>query len=354
MEELKLYSVKDLKAWIEDGVSGCGLSEQIITKTRAYAIIHNPFVTDDMPVVASLWVSGEVAAFVAAFPERLQRPDCMTHWFHSLYVSPRYEGKGYGLVVLGSLMEQYGDDPIFDLDAVDTSVEILSYLGLKSGTFTQYDFRNKMIHRGSVKGELAYHRNQWQRYWRSGKSLKCLSRSIKESIYSLQYERFVDQEAYDFMVAHSEGNAFLRKREMLNWMLSHPFVHEAPLCDRVHGENLFSSSKAWQRYFVVKVYAHSTLAGVYILCDSSTMLSLAYLYYDASYQKDVLLSIAEHILKLGNQRFATSNVLVAGFVKSNGLFAIEKVTDTSFCYDMRYEELAKLGIQGGDGDMFLN
>ena len=354
MEELKLYSVKDLRSWIEDGISGGGLSEQIITKTRAYAIIHNPFVTDDMPVVASLWVSGEVAAFVAAFPERLQRPDCMTHWFHSLFVAPKYEGKGYGLIVLGSLMEQYGDDPIFDLDAVKTSVEILSYLGLKSGTFAQYDFRNKVIHRDSVKGALAYRYNQWQRCLQSGKSLKNLRKAIKESVYSLQYERFVDQETYEFMMSHSAGDAFLRKREMFNWVLGHPFVHEAPLMERVREEILFSSSKVWQRYYLVKVYVQSTLAGVYILCNSSTMLTLLYLYYNTDYQKDVLLSIAEHILKIGNQRFSTSNATVAGFIESHGLFAIGKTTDTSFCYDKRYENLIYRSIQGGDGDMILN
>lgn len=354
MEELKLYSVKDLRAWIEDGVSENGLSERIVTKTRACSIIHNPFVTDDMPVVASLWVSGEVAAFVAAFPERLQRPDCMTHWFHSLYVAPQHEGKGYGLIVLGSLMEQYGDDPIFDLDAVKTSVEILSYLGLKSGTFTQYDFRNKMIHRDSVKGELAYRRNQWQRFWQSGKSMKNLQKAIAESTYSLRYERFVDQEAYDFMASHSEGDAFLRKRETLNWMLSHPFVHEAPLMERVQGENLFTSSKAWQRYCVVKVYVQRVLVGMYILCDSSTMLTLSYLYYNVDCQREVLLSIVEHILKLGSQRFVTTNATVASFIESNGLFATNKTNETSFCYDQRYEDLIHRSIQGGDGDMILN
>ena len=287
MEELKLYSVGDLKAWIERGDSSIGLSERIITKTRAHSIIHNPYVTDDMPVVSCLYVSGEVAAFNAAFPEQLQRPDCMTHWFHSLYVAPEHEGKGYGLVVLGSLMEQYGDDPVFDLDAVDTSVEILSYLGLKSRRFPQYVFRKKAIRRGTVKGEVAYCLDKWQRVWQSGKSLDQLDKAIKGSNHTLQYDRFVDFEAYDFMVSHSEGDAFLRKRETLNWMLGYPFVHEAPLMDRVHGENLFTSSKAWQRYHVVKVYVNSVLVGVYILCNSSTRLSLAYLYYESEHQTEV-------------------------------------------------------------------
>jgi hypothetical protein len=354
MEELKFYTVKDLKKWIECGVPEGGLSEQLITKTRAYSIIHNPFVTDEMPIVASLWIAGEVAAFVAAFPERLQRPDCMTHWFHSLYVAPKFEGKGYGLVVLGSLMEQYGDDPVFDLDAVKTSVEILSYLGLKAGSFTQFDFRNKMIRRDSVKGELAYRYDRWHRNLQSGKTLKDLRKTINNTDYSLRYERFVDHEAYDFMLSHSEGDAFLRKRETLNWMLSHPFVHEAPLMERVQGENLFTSSKAWQRYCVVKVYVQRVLVGMYILCDSSTMLTLSYLYYNVDCQREVLLSIVEHILKLGSQRFVTTNATVASFIESNGLFATNKTNETSFCYDQRYEDLIHRSIQGGDGDMILN
>lgn len=354
MEELKLYSVGDLKAWIERGETHTGLSERIITKTRAHSIIHNPFVTDDMPVLSCLYVSGEVAAFNAAFPERLQRPDCMTHWFHSLYVDPEHEGKGYGLIVLGSLMEQYGDDPVFDLDAVDASVEILSYLGLKSGRFTQYDFRNKMIHRGSIRGEAAYFVDKWQRLWQSGKSLDQLDKAIKESCYTLQYERFLDGEAYDFMVSHSDGDAFLRKRETLNWMLSYPFVHEAPLMGRVHGEPLFTSSKVWQRYYVVKVYVKTALAGVYILSNSSTRLTLAYLYYEVGYQTEVLLSIAEHVLRIGNPRFATSNAVVADFIKSSGMYSIAEETGTSFCYDGRYEELSCRHIQSGDGDMILN
>ena len=40
MEELKLYSVGDLKAWIERGETHTGLSERIITKTRAHSIIQ--------------------------------------------------------------------------------------------------------------------------------------------------------------------------------------------------------------------------------------------------------------------------------------------------------------------------
>ena len=354
MEELKFYTVKDLKKWIECGVLEGGLSEQLITKTRAYSIIHNPFVTDEMPIVASLWIAGEVAAFVAAFPERLQRPDCMTHWFHSLYVAPKFEGKGYGLVVLGSLMEQYGDDPVFDLDAVKTSVEILSYLGLKAGSFTQFDFRNKMICRDSVKGELAYRYDRWHRNLQSGKTLKDLGKTINNTDYSLRYERFVDHEAYDFMLSHSEGDFFLRKQETFNWMLSYPFVHEAPLMDRVHGESLFTSSKAWQGYFVVKVFVDSALAGVYLLCNSATRLTLAYLYYEPACQTEVLLSIAEHLLKIGNQRFATSNAVVADFIKNTGLYAITGASETSFCYDSRYEEWAQKSIQAGDGDMILN
>ena len=156
------------------------------------------------------------------------------------------------------------------------------------------------------------------------------------------------------MERHAQGDAFLRTKESLNWMLQHPFVHEAPLLHRVKSINLFSSSKEWQRYYVVKVYEKEELAGVYILCNSTTRLFLLQLYYDVKWQDDILLSLAEHIIKAGNVRFATTNPIVAEFVKKNGLYTIDKTESVSFCYPKGYESMLDQAVQGGDGDMFLN
>ncbi len=354
MEKLFLFTIADLKAWILDGHLKEGLSEKIITSTRAYSFINNPYVTDDMPVVSALYVGDELAAYTAAFPEKLVKPDCLTHWFNSLYVSPSYEGKGYALFVLGSLMECYGDDPVFDLDAVPTSVEILSYLGLKAGTFDQYVFRKKSIDRHSLKGKLAYTYDGIHRYVRSHRSIDALRKKIQVAPYTIQYENYIDHEAYAFIERHAEGDAFLRTRASLNWMLRFPFVHESPLLKREKEDILFTSSKEWQRYLVVKVSVRNRLVGVYVLCDSSTKLSLLQVYYDKQSQEYVLLSLAEHILNLGNARFSTTDSSVAEFVKSNQLFPVSDTIATSICYPDSYESVCGCSVQGGDGDMFLN
>ena len=354
MEKLCLFTIADLKDWILRGECREGLSDQIITTTRAYSFIHNPYVTDEMPVVSALYVGDELAAYTAAFPEKLVQPDCMTHWFNSLYVSPRFEGKGYGLVVIGSLMECYGDDPVFDLDAVPTSVEILSYLGLKSGSFNQYCFREKSIDRHSLKGILVYAYDRCSRFCKSHKTTNTLKERIKKAPYTIEYNNFIDNDSYGFIVRHAQRDAFLRKMESLNWMLRNPFVHEAPLTGRENETILFSSSKEWQRYYVVKVYVRNEMVGVYVLCNSSTKLSLLQFYYELPYQTEVLMSLAEHILKIGNVRFSTTSPVVADYVKENDLYAISDTVATSICYPEEYECVRTLTIQGGDGDMFLN
>ena len=354
MEKLCLFTIADLKDWIFDGRPKEGLSERIITPTRAFSFINNPYVTDDMPVVSALYVGNELAAYTAAFPERLVEPDCMTHWFNSLYVSPSFEGKGYGLFVLGSLMECYGDDPIFDLDAVPTSVEILSYLGLQAGRFSQYIFRNKNINCNSLKGKLAFVYDRFSRFRDSHKTINSLKKRIQSASYTLQYDRFIDNEAYEFIKRHAQGNAFLRRRESLNWMLMNPFVHEAPLLDRVNKVILFSSSKEWQDYYVVKVFVQKELAGVYVLCHSSSRLSLLQFYSDSHWEDIILLSIAEHILKIRNPRFSTTDSIVADFVKKNKIYTFCEETPTSICYPKGYESIGNQIIQGGDGDMFLS
>ena len=357
-EELRLYTIKDLKDWVEEGKPKEGLSEAVITPTRAYSFIHNPYVTDDIPVVSALFVDGELAAFTAAFPERLARPDCMTHWINSLYVSPKYEGKGYGLIVLGSLLECYEGDPIFDLDAMDTSVEILKYLGLEAKTFTRFLFREKSISQKSIKGRIAYFLDRLSQKRRHHRTKINSQFSILNSqfAYSLSYDNFIDADTYDFMVSHSDGDVFLRSRETLNWMLHFPFVHEAPLSriqEFKNSSNLFSSTKISQHYYVVKVLKEERLVGVYMLCTTDTCLRLEYLYYNSDDEPLVKQSILTHISALKKQEFTTTHPKVAQWVREFGWYHICNQTHSSFCYPREYQSESLLNIQGGDGDMLF-
>ena len=354
MEHHRLFTIADLKDWIIYGKRKEGLCEEVITTTRAYSFINNPYVSDDMPVISALYVDNELAAYTAAFPEVLVKPKCTTHWFNSLYVAPKYEGKGYGLFVIGSLMECYGNDPVFDLDAVPTSIEILSYLGLLSSTFRQFNFRKKCIYSNSLRGKLALAYDKYYRFVYHRKTIDALKSRIQKASYSIKYDVFIDEESYCFIKKHAQNDAFLRTKESLNWMLRFPFVHEAPILSRVKAEQLFSSAKEWQRYYVVKVYEGNVMVGIYVLSNSKTRLFLLQLYYDVIWQDDIMLSIAEHIIKIDNAQFATTNPKVADFVKNNKLYTINTKKEISICYPKEYETVIDQAIQGGDGDMFLN
>ena len=354
MEELRLYTIRDLKDWLLNGKSKEGLSEAVITTTRAYSFIHNPYVTEDMPVVSVLFSDGELAAFTAAFPERLARPDCLTHWINSLYVSPKYEGKGYALIVMGSLLECFEKDPVFDLDAMETSVEIFKYMGIGTTTFTRYCFREKSISTSTMRGKLLGLLENRNRRRRRKNIESRLNKELNGVEYELRYDNFVDKEACDFIVAHSEGDMFLRRQETLNWMLRYPFVHEAPMLEKTQSKNLFSSTKKVQHYYVVKLFIVDKLAAVYILHNSTTGMSLDYLYYDNQHEQTVFLSVIEHILRIENNKFTTTHPRLAETVKQWSIYAIPYEKTLSLCYSKEYEQQTRLHIQGGDGDMILS
>ena len=71
--QYRYYTAKDLRDWLFQSIDN-GLSEQIISKVRALALLHHPDVKDDSILVAVAFVNGEVAAYTAAFPENLVRP----------------------------------------------------------------------------------------------------------------------------------------------------------------------------------------------------------------------------------------------------------------------------------------
>ena len=109
MEEnivIQTYSVADLKNWLLHNRAITGLSSEVIAPTRAFAIMNNPFVTDETRVVCALFVNDKLAAFTAAFPEVLQKPENrLAWWFTTLWCDEKYEGRGFGLVVIGTLCE---------------------------------------------------------------------------------------------------------------------------------------------------------------------------------------------------------------------------------------------------------
>ena len=179
MPELKLYTVAQLREWLEHNHAAEGLSEQIIAPSRAWAIIHNPYVKEDDPVLAAIFVDCEIAAFTAAFPEILG--EHRYWWFTSLWCDPKHQGKGFGLIVIGSLAEVYGEEFILDRWGAQETAEIFSCLGTQTIYTPRYIFGSK-IKRHTTKGKLVHFVRSLQKGLHN-----IVEMPAKQEEYSLRY-----------------------------------------------------------------------------------------------------------------------------------------------------------------------
>ena len=80
MPEVKIYTVNDLRVWLTNNHPAKGLSERVIAPTRAWAIIHNPYVKEKDAIVAAIFEDGELAAYTASFPDMLDGGCYLRGW----------------------------------------------------------------------------------------------------------------------------------------------------------------------------------------------------------------------------------------------------------------------------------
>lgn len=329
MPEIKLFSIVDLRNWLENNQPVEGLSDAVISPSRAYAILHNPYVKDEDHVVATIYDHGELTAYTAAFPEILHNPQRIW-WFSTLYCAPKFRGKGYGLIVIGSLAEEYGIENCYDMWGAQETVEIFRMLGLKDITIPQYEFGPKSIHCNTIEGKLAYAAQQMQLALKIRK--KVLLKRIKQTSFEQQYTTHIDDETYSFIVAHADRDAFLRSRNMLNWILRCPFVRVTADAGTAPKRTEFPDVATEYTISCVRVLVDSKLVGVYILRVNAMQMAVKYLYYDTQYQNVVFAAIASNLLKYNKPSFETRNKALADFMEPYHLFPKNAEVPISFSY----------------------
>ena len=345
--EIRIFTRKQLSAWLYDNQAIEGLSGAVITPTRADAIVHNPWIEDDSPVVAAVYLGNKLAAFTASFPDRIAGKTF--HWFSTLWCSPEHRGKGFGLLVVGNLCEIFGPDTCVDMWGAPETVGIFRYLGHQTANFPEYRFEPKHINRSTLKGKIAYIANRLTHITAQRKSLEI---TIKDP-YTLKYINYIDDNTYRFITQHATGDLMLRSKETLNWILSCHFMHRGPLIDSEPKTNPFDDRDS--RYWMsgIEVIADNQTVGFYILRDADSELSLKYLYFIPEYRDCVFHSIARHIVALGNPSFSTRNPQLAEYISTFKWFDREVVTDISFSYPERFPIPPSAVSQGGDGDGFV-
>ena len=351
--EIKVYSVGQLRNWLTHGDEDDGLSVAVISRSRADAIVHNPYVKENDPVVAALFAADEkgnraAVAYTAAFPDLVEGN--RKWWFSTLWCHPDYRGKGYALAVVGTLAEEYGEGNYYDSIGADETVEIFRFLKLNTTYVDEYRFGSKVSPHG-WKGALNGLRQHMLAYLRTvNRRAKGM---IRRSRYELEYTHRVDNEVYNFIMQHASESLFVRTQSMLDWILNHPFKQRSPLEKRVAHPGAFSDTDS--RYWMcgVKVLADNRLVGFYILRNADTDLSVKYLYYDIAYRDTVFASVVEHILQMRNPCFSTRHSALAEYVGKLRLFSKKKTVHISFSSPNPLPTSTEIVLQGGDGDGFV-
>ncbi len=343
--DLKLYSVADLKDYFLHNKPVELLSDEIISRTRAWSIINNPYSTDDLYVVSALFVNDEVAAYTHLFPD--EQNGQRIYWNTTLYCAPIYEGRGYAAIVIGQFCEIYGEH-YFDIDAADASIANLKFCGLTVDYVPQYILSRKAIRGNGLKAQIARCVERVTHACTNRKN--SLIKDIKEAHYTIRYTKFVDDKLYEFIRAHSANNVFLRSQEMFNWILNNPLMLDCPIIERVEQDSQFSSNKQGTRIYGVEVYKDDALIGFYILNTSSAKVDVSYLYYEPKYEREVYLSIVEHIIHFATPRVMMTDERLCAFIQHYKLYAKSSKRMKSFSYPQGFVYDKSKTLQSGDGD----
>lgn len=348
MEEnirLELFTVQQIRDWLKTGVGERGLSEEVISRTRAWSIIHNPYATDDLKIVSVIFVNDEVAAYTHLFPDE-SRGERM-YWNTTLYCNPKFEGRGYAAIVIGQFCELYGEH-YFDLDAEPESIANLKFCGLNVDFVPQYILSGKSIRGNGIKAGLARLQEKIRYAFTNRKSV--LTKAIKAADYTIKYTSFVDDKVYAFIKMHSSNDVFLRSKEMFSWVLNYPLMQDTPLADRVEYDSRFSSKKPGFHMIGVEVYEQHQLIGFYILNVCEKSIDVSYIYYDSEYEKDVYLSIAEHILRFQSPQVMLLHEPLLRFLQRYKIYTKCSKRMKAFSHPKGFKYGSTKFMQSGDGD----
>lgn len=342
MPELKLYTIAQLRDWVLHNSEVEGLSEMIISRTRAYALVNNPYVSDEDPVVAAIFVDGENAAYVTAFPELIDEKRYW--WFSALWCNPKYQGNGYGLIVIGSLAEIYGYTCCLDRWGAKETVEIFTYLGLKTAFTPRYHL-GAIIHRDSAKGKLVYSVRKMQ-LW-----LHRIFEQHKQEEYALQYIPYIDDATYTFIAEHSKNDYLHHTQKYLNWGLQYSFVQSAPMEERINIKMPFSQAEMPDtQTYSVQVLDGNAIIGFYIMKRKDDGLHILYLYYDKAKKNQVFASIRDHIKRMRIMLCLTENNELADYLSNQIYFPKYTIRKISFSYPESLTQPMVGDVQYGDGD----
>lgn len=344
------YTVADVRAWLYKGAQN-GLSEQVISKVRANAIIHNPYVEDDMVIVTSAIDGDKVVGFTAMFPDYLVRPKVRLTVPTTLYADPDYADEFIGYNVTKLLHDTANGHMVIGTDMAKEAALIDKLLGLKIERIDRKRYilkRSIQVHTLRNFGSLLL---EPYRRCKQRRNISKFSRNVSKDT-RVEYTDFIDYEAYQFIVEHSKNDMYLRSQEMLNWRLRYLFTVYAPLYGREDRNNMFYCHTPYNSIrSVAKVYNNNLLIGVYCLAYEGQNMSVALLYTDKQNATQTYDIILTQVLSYNPQLFYSQYPALNQYIDTLGI-DLKNYTDK--IYYTHPEELTytrNMQVQGMDGDM---
>lgn len=348
MEEdvrLELFTVQQVREWLKTGVGERGLSDLIIPRTRAWAIVNGPYAQEDDPVVVAIFVGDNIAAHVATFPELINGE---RYWcFPDLWCAPEYRGKGYSLIVMGTIAEMFGVEHCIDKWCAPEAIQVFEYLGLKIKYLPRYVLGTR-VNRSSNKGKIVSFIRILQK-----KLHRLVECPIKEEEYSLRYLSYIDDETYAFISSWGKDDYILHTQEYLNWVLTYQFTNSAPLLNRVQNILSFAPAETYNRQmYAVQVLSDGKIIGVYVMKQKESGLHILYLYYNEMLKDKVFASIRDHVRKMQSEQCYTENKDLYEYLNAQIYFPKRNVEKVSYVYPSSMQEPQLEHVQYGDGDCF--
>lgn len=345
---IELFTAKDIRNSLIHNISVRHV-DKIISPQLAYAIINNPIVEDNMVIMAAIYATEGPIGCISIIPDLLKGPDMHVFWASTLYIQPKYQGRGLGYILVSALDELY-HNKLFDIGGVEATVKIFSSLGFNDTYVKLYECRRfKSFKRNSISGWLAFIIDLPKRLCRIAKSQKMI-RNCSTSEIKLEYVRFVDDSLYEFICTHSANDAFLRSKEMFNWILQYPCTNESILIDKVSGD---FANKQISRTYAVKVVLDSTIVGFYIFTEQNDSLYIKYIYYDDKWREYAFETIFEHLVRCNKNKLMSFEKPMITYFQQRKVFACFDSYDISFSYPAGFDYSEVKRIQGGDGDLFI-
>lgn len=343
----KVYSIQELKEWLIGNIQN-GLSEYAISPTRALSLINNPCAKNDDPAIVVAFDCDKPIGYSAVFPDKYIKGNTIDRlfWGTTEWIEPAYRGKGIAGKMMRTLKEAVGIERYIGLDSSVASVKLDQKQGANILYYDRIRYQLQSNH--SLKGRML------SRY------IACNNRKQMKRLemydYRNRYVSFIDEQTYSFIVAHSGQDLFLRRQDMLNWILRYPFFigsHNDSKAKKDICE--FGSTMDEYHVVVVKVFVHDKLVGFYMVSQTNNDRTLRYLYYDEAHRDEVFASVTLNLIKPGIEKIFFMSDELQEFMHRQG---IKHMNRTSYMDkialtlppSMKVDE--NLHVQGGDGDMF--